>query len=127
MDPLIGNLVNLGGVGILAGALLYFMHHFLTKSLPEMQKNLRDDLAEARGQFLNALQIQQDGFRKTLSEIQASLNAAVTRIEDRAERSIAIVIAKIDIVDHQTRTNADHLINLQKTIIETFSRKEQTK
>ncbi len=50
MEGILAGLVNLGLGGLMAAALIWFLHHLVARTLPEMLRAFREDVAAERDQ-----------------------------------------------------------------------------
>ena len=134
---------NLGAVG----AVIVIVLWLIQKTLPAMMQAQREDLNAARAEFRESLDKQQEeqqrqraeflaalkdeqaefrtsireqhaDFRVALKEQQASDAAKTERSEARWQAAAEAMVEKIDAVDRHTKNNTDHVINLQKTVID---------
>jgi hypothetical protein len=50
MEGILAGLVNLGLGGVMGAALIWFLHHLVTKTLPEMTRTFREEVSAEREQ-----------------------------------------------------------------------------
>jgi hypothetical protein len=81
MEGVLAGLVNLGLGGLMAAALVWFLHHLVTRTVPEMAKARREELTAERDQ--------------RFKEHQALLQA-IDKLGDRQRKEHEAILDRLD-------------------------------
>lgn len=108
MESFITPFVNLGIGGMMAGVVVYFLHHLVTKVLPQLTAQREADLAWAReemdrkrGEYLAALDKQQTDFCKALEVQRNALLTALERAEGRWEKATNEICDRLERIEER--------------------------
>lgn len=91
MDQILGGLINLGVGGVMTAALVWFLYHLVTQTMPEQQRLFREEVATERAE-------RQKEHRRLVKRIDAVATANQRRHEvlmDRLDMGFEALVNEI--------------------------------